>query len=77
MKGFFYGRHLLHLLFAGKNVLTQEGRALLADFDSARVISQEFITGGKMGTKGFIAPEVWKKKSFFSEANLYYCYPNK
>ena len=42
-------------------MLTLEGRALLADFDSARVITQEFIMGGKKGTKGFIAPEVWKK----------------
>ena len=46
-------------------MLTLEGRALLADFDSARVISEEFITGGKRGTEGFIAPEVWKKNDFF------------
>ena len=52
-------------MFPGKNVLTLEGRALLADFDSARVISEEFITGGKRGTEGFIAPEVWKKNDFF------------
>ena len=47
-------------LFSAKNVLTKEGRVLLADFDSAKRIPSEITEPGlfPLGTRGFIAPEV-------------------
>ncbi|XP_067032718.1 uncharacterized protein [Acropora muricata] len=62
---------IVHKDIKCKNVLTLEGRALLADFDSARVISEEFITGGKRGTEGFIAPEVLNNEPHGRPADIY------
>lgn len=50
--------------FSAKNVLLTEEftRAKLADYDSARWLRDEFTEAGlrPLGTKGFVAPEVFK-----------------
>lgn len=64
---------VIHKDIKAKNVLTKEGRVLLADFDSAKRIPTEMTEPGlfPLGTKGFIAPEVLNRQAHGRPADVY------
>ncbi|XP_068677665.1 uncharacterized protein [Montipora foliosa] len=64
---------VIHKDIKAKNVLIKEGRALLADFDSAKRIPSELTEPGltPMGTRGFSAPEVLNSLPHGRPADVY------
>ncbi|XP_068748716.1 serine/threonine-protein kinase 3-like isoform X2 [Montipora capricornis] len=64
---------VIHKDIKAKNVLMKEGRALLADFDSAKRIPSEMTKPGlfPLGTRGFIAPEVLNRQAHGRPADVY------
>jgi peptide/nickel transport system substrate-binding protein len=70
-----HGRNVVHRDLKPANVLLGEHGALLSDFGFARLMAENSasmsLSGGIVGTPGYIAPEVWEDNAANSPVDIY------